>query len=176
MTYPGQSLFLRGGISLPNCTIGDPSSCSVPITVHQKDFNSQNNYYLKLWYLFPRMFRWVIRFITHHTMLGVKEISFLIGTEPRWPKVCIWISLQKAHQWYGPPTTLQCKATRFSTRKVNSLINLSCSTNFAGIYKPVLIRWGDHYWMVEFDMDCSYTKDGWFETKSFVYNGEGNYD
>lgn len=30
--------------------------------------------------------------------------------------------------------------------------------------------------MVEFDMDCSYTKDGWFELKSFLTNGEKKYD
>ena len=30
--------------------------------------------------------------------------------------------------------------------------------------------------MVEFDMDCSHTEQGWFEVKSFLTNGEKKYD
>ncbi|HET7499946.1 MAG TPA: alkaline phosphatase family protein [Kofleriaceae bacterium] len=33
--------------------------------------------------------------------------------------------------------------------------------------------WGLHYWMLDVDMDCSKTFDGWFELKSFVRNGAG---
>ena len=40
----------------------------------------------------------------------------------------------------------------------------------------MLIRWGDHHWMVEFDMDCFHTEQGWFEVKSFLTNGEKKYD
>jgi len=36
-----------------------------------------------------------------------------------------------------------------------------------------LNTWGDHYWMVEFEMDCSDTENGWFEVKSFLLNGQG---
>lgn len=31
-------------------------------------------------------------------------------------------------------------------------------------------RWGDHYWMVEMEMDCSQAVDGWFEVKAFLTN------
>ena len=31
--------------------------------------------------------------------------------------------------------------------------------------------WGDHYWMVDFDLDCSKTENGWFEVKAFVTGG-----
>lgn len=33
--------------------------------------------------------------------------------------------------------------------------------------------WGEHYWMLDVDMDCSATANGWFELKSFVSNGPG---
>ncbi|HWV16333.1 MAG TPA: TIM-barrel domain-containing protein [Cellvibrio sp.] len=33
--------------------------------------------------------------------------------------------------------------------------------------------WGAHYWMLEVEMDCSKTVDGWFELKSFISNGPG---
>jgi hypothetical protein len=33
--------------------------------------------------------------------------------------------------------------------------------------------WGAHYWMLEVEMDCSKTVNGWFEVKSFISNGPG---
>ncbi|KAA0192642.1 hypothetical protein HAZT_HAZT001198 [Hyalella azteca] len=40
-------------------------------------------------------------------------------------------------------------------------------------YQP-LNKYGDHYWMLDVDMDCSQTEQGWFELKAFVSNsGDG---
>lgn len=39
-------------------------------------------------------------------------------------------------------------------------------------YEP-LNDYGDHYWMLDVDMDCSATVNGWFELKSFISNGPG---
>lgn len=39
-------------------------------------------------------------------------------------------------------------------------------------YSP-LNTWGDHYWLLDVDMDCSKTVNGWFELKSFISNGPG---
>jgi len=41
-----------------------------------------------------------------------------------------------------------------------------------------LNRWGDHYWMLDVDMDCSRgvidaNGDSWFEVKTFISNGPG---
>lgn len=37
-----------------------------------------------------------------------------------------------------------------------------------------LNEWGDHYWMLDMDMDCSQAEQGWFEVKAFVTNaGDG---
>lgn len=33
--------------------------------------------------------------------------------------------------------------------------------------------WGQHYWMLDVQMDCSKTVNGWFELKAFVQNGQG---
>ncbi len=33
--------------------------------------------------------------------------------------------------------------------------------------------WGHHYWLLEVEMDCSRTVNGWFELKSFISNGPG---
>lgn len=34
-----------------------------------------------------------------------------------------------------------------------------------------LNTWGEHYWMVDVDMDCSQSEQGWFEVKAFLTNG-----
>ncbi|CAG0900963.1 unnamed protein product [Darwinula stevensoni] len=39
-------------------------------------------------------------------------------------------------------------------------------------YQP-LNTYGEHYWMVDMDMDCSETEQGWFEVKGFVKGGVG---
>ena len=36
-----------------------------------------------------------------------------------------------------------------------------------------LNTWGPHYWLLEVDMDCSQTHQGWFEVKAFIKNGVG---
>eukprot|EP00057_Strongylocentrotus_purpuratus_P032310 XP_787209.3 PREDICTED: alpha-amylase [Strongylocentrotus purpuratus] len=36
-----------------------------------------------------------------------------------------------------------------------------------------LNTWGDHYWMLDVDMDCSETENGWFELKGYVEGGQG---
>lgn len=34
-------------------------------------------------------------------------------------------------------------------------------------------QWGAHYWMLDAELDCAKTVDGWFELKSFISNGPG---
>lgn len=42
-----------------------------------------------------------------------------------------------------------------------------------GYGQTPLNLWGDHYWMLDVEMDCSRTQNGWFEFKSFITNGPG---
>lgn len=42
-----------------------------------------------------------------------------------------------------------------------------------GYGETPLNRWGQHYWMLDVEMDCSKTANGWFELKSFISNGPG---
>ena len=39
-------------------------------------------------------------------------------------------------------------------------------------YTP-LNKWGEHYWMVDFNMDCDKAESGWFEVKAYLMNGDG---
>lgn len=40
-----------------------------------------------------------------------------------------------------------------------------------GFGETPLNLWGQHYWILDVDMDCSKTVNGWFELKSFISNG-----
>ena len=31
--------------------------------------------------------------------------------------------------------------------------------------------WGDHYWIIDLEMDCGATREGWFELKTLFSNG-----
>jgi len=42
-----------------------------------------------------------------------------------------------------------------------------------GYGETPLNTYGHHYWIMEVDMDCSATVNGWFELKSFISNGPG---
>ncbi len=42
-----------------------------------------------------------------------------------------------------------------------------------GYGQETLNQWGQHYWMLDVDMDCSKTVNGSFELKSFITNGPG---
>lgn len=42
-----------------------------------------------------------------------------------------------------------------------------------GFGEEALNSFGGHYWMLDVDMDCSKTVNGWFELKSFISNGPG---
>ncbi|MDB5105396.1 MAG: hypothetical protein JWP91_3085 [Fibrobacteres bacterium] len=39
--------------------------------------------------------------------------------------------------------------------------------------EEILNVWGQHYWMLDVEMDCSRSVNGWFELKSFISNGPG---
>ena len=36
-----------------------------------------------------------------------------------------------------------------------------------------LNKYGEHYWMLDVDINCSRAVDGWFEARSFISNGSG---
>tara|TARA_R110001592_G_scaffold160851_1_gene393172 strand:- start:169 stop:2184 length:2016 start_codon:yes stop_codon:yes gene_type:complete len=42
-----------------------------------------------------------------------------------------------------------------------------------GFGEDLLNIWGEHYWMLDVDMDCSKAVNGEFEVKAFIKNGQG---
>ncbi|WP_440057047.1 alpha-amylase (plasmid) [Pseudoalteromonas sp. T1lg65] len=42
-----------------------------------------------------------------------------------------------------------------------------------GFGEMILNQWGAHYWLLDVEMDCSKSYQGWFELKAYVKNGQG---
>ncbi|XP_033636505.1 alpha-amylase-like [Asterias rubens] len=79
--------------------------------------------------------------------------------------------------WYGAESDQ--KSYEGSTPDGTPLVwTTSNSGNGANVdgngygYTP-LNQWGDHYWMVDVNMDCDKTEGGWFELKAYLKNGDG---
>jgi len=45
------------------------------------------------------------------------------------------------------------------------------TSDYGNQFHHDLNTWGDHYWISDMEMDCSSTKDGWFEVDTFFTNG-----
>jgi probable HAF family extracellular repeat protein len=74
--------------------------------------------------------------------------------------------------WHGEETGQGGSAGSplvWTTNNINS--SATVAKNGYG-YTP-LNKYGDHYWMLDVNMDCSQTVNSWFELKSFIRNGSG---
>ncbi|MFQ3230805.1 family 14 glycosylhydrolase [Reinekea sp.] len=73
--------------------------------------------------------------------------------------------------WYGIEAAQGSGAvgTALDWTTNNSGSSATVAANGYG-YEP-LNNYGDHYWMLDVEMDCSATVNGWFELKSYISNG-----
>lgn len=79
--------------------------------------------------------------------------------------------------WYGAEATQTASAQGspldWTTNLWPSAWGAARSVETDGYGTTPLNLWGSHYWMFEVEMDCSRTRNGWFEFKSFISNGPG---
>ncbi|XP_054773707.2 alpha-amylase A-like [Lytechinus pictus] len=75
--------------------------------------------------------------------------------------------------WYGSESdqTFQANGSPLVWTTNNMGHGANVDTEGYGYFD--LNQWGDHYWMLDVDMDCSKTENGWFELKGFVKGGQG---
>jgi alpha-amylase len=79
--------------------------------------------------------------------------------------------------WYGREANQSTSAEGTALDWTTNLWPASWGTTRTvavdGYGVEALNRFGAHYWMLDVDMDCSKTINGWFELKAFVKNGQG---
>jgi alpha-amylase len=79
--------------------------------------------------------------------------------------------------WYGAQAsqsvTAEGTALDWTTNLWSSAWGAKKTVAINGYGEEPLNTWGQHYWMLDVDMDCSRTVSGLFEIKAFVKNGQG---
>ncbi|XP_070562671.1 alpha-amylase-like [Ptychodera flava] len=88
-----------------------------------------------------------------------------------------WKTNDEHLDWYGAEKT---QGTYWGTAAAGSPMVWTTNKQSHGAnvdsdgygYTP-LNQWGDHYWMLDIDMDCDLTESGWFELKAYLQNGDG---
>jgi alpha-amylase len=78
--------------------------------------------------------------------------------------------------WYGiengQSSTAEGTATDWTTNIWPASAGSKKTISNDGYGVTSLNIWGQHYWMLDVDMDCSKAVDGWFELKAFINNGQ----
>lgn len=75
--------------------------------------------------------------------------------------------------WYGSESDQSSEAPGSPLVWTTNNANHGSTVDQQGYGYFPLNQWGDHYWMLDVDMDCSKTEDGWFELKGYVKGGQG---
>ncbi|MEO0971881.1 MAG: alpha-amylase C-terminal beta-sheet domain-containing protein [Pseudomonadota bacterium] len=88
-----------------------------------------------------------------------------------------WKSNDNFLDWYGvesgQSSAAEGTAADWTTNSWDPAWGALRTVLVDGFGEEPLNLWGAHYWMLDVDMDCSATVNGWFELKSFISNGPG---
>ncbi|XP_032776971.2 alpha-amylase [Daphnia magna] len=95
-----------------------------------------------------------------------------LGTSTHYDKYNAWRVGDTKLDWYGVQSgqgSYNGQASAGSPLAWTS--NTASSSGFQSLNK-----WGDHYWMLDVNMDCSETEQGWFELKAFLTNSGSGWE
>jgi alpha-amylase len=88
-----------------------------------------------------------------------------------------WKANDNYLDWYGiengQSSEAEGSATDWTTNVWPAGWGAEKTVNTDGFGVTPLNIWGEHYWMLDVDMDCSKAVNGWFELKAFIKNGQG---
>ena len=89
----------------------------------------------------------------------------------------VWKQSEQYLDWYGAESaqnaTSEGTAMDWTTNLWPASYGPLKTVVNDGFGQEVLNEWGEHYWMLDVQMDCSKTVNGWFELKAYVKNGQG---
>lgn len=89
----------------------------------------------------------------------------------------VWKINDKYLDWYGAETgqnaSAQGSPLDWTTNLWPAAMGTPRTLAVDGYGVTPLNTWGSDYWILDVDMDCSKTVNGWFEVKSFISNGPG---
>ncbi|KAK8732749.1 hypothetical protein OTU49_006906 [Cherax quadricarinatus] len=89
-----------------------------------------------------------------------------LGTSSHYDKYNSWREGDTRLDWMGA----QSGQGTYGGEEASGTPLVWTSSNPSNPGYQELNTYGDHYWMVDMDMDCSQTEDGWFEVKAYLSN------
>ena len=105
-------------------------------------------------------------FIQHQTQPGETLVG--IGASHRG----IPVSLPEVDSELHPDYNSCHSSLKILSRDLEESLPLVHTTRSEGPHRNKANRYGDDYWMLEMDMDCSQMKDGWFEFQVMVVTSD----
>ncbi|WDE01026.1 alpha-amylase C-terminal beta-sheet domain-containing protein [Thalassomonas actiniarum] len=88
-----------------------------------------------------------------------------------------WKNNDNYLDWYGiengQGAGAEGTAADWTTNAWSSSWGTKMTVAVNGFGEEPLNNYGDHYWMLDAQMDCSKTVNGWFELKTYISNGPG---
>ena len=142
-TNPGQDMFIRGGIDHGYAASKLGKSCTI------------SNYECAI----P---------IVHRNLRNSTTASWKQGE-----KFLDWYGKESGQTGQSHDINAQGTAVDWTTNQWPSDWGTQRTVAIDGYGVEPLNAFGPHYWMLDVDMDCSHTVNGWFEFKSFISNGPG---
>ena len=82
-----------------------------------------------------------------------------------------WKSGDNYLDWYGAESGQTAASVGSPLDWTTNDASSTSKVAVNGFGYDALNDFGDHYWMLDVEMDCSKTVNGWFELKSFISNG-----
>ncbi|CAH1798950.1 unnamed protein product [Owenia fusiformis] len=92
-----------------------------------------------------------------------------LGTSSHYDKINAWRVGDNYLDWHGAESG---QGTYNGQTADGTPAAWTSSSSGSSGYQPLNV-YGDHYWMIDVQMDCSKAEGGWFEVKGYVTNGEG---
>ncbi|MBU2112504.1 MAG: alpha-amylase, partial [Gammaproteobacteria bacterium] len=93
------------------------------------------------------------------------------------PTTAPWKQNEQYLDWYGSESGQSSAASGTAADWTTNMWPASWGTKrtvaLDGYGEEPLNQYGEHYWMLDVEMDCSRSANGWFELKTFISNGPG---
>jgi hypothetical protein len=111
----------------------------------------------------------------YHCMIPIRHRNWANDTTADWKQGDYNLDWhgKEYSQGYNAPTEPEGTPLDWTTNAWPASWGAKKSYDVDGYGEFSLNTYGHHYWVLDVDMDCSKTVNGWFELKSYISNGPG---
>ncbi|XP_042856311.1 uncharacterized protein LOC122242943 [Penaeus japonicus] len=103
---------------------------------------------------------------------AVAIVTHMLGTIDTYDKYNSWRVGDRHLDWHGAE---EGQATYYGQEALGTPLAWTTNNPLSPAYQE-LNTFGDHYWMVDTEMDCAHAEDGWVEVKAYVSNSDWGWE